>query len=125
LAPFFAMTKEPSMKHSVKSSPPRSFTSSTSVRRISSNTPKPTHSWKHWWQVWYDGYRSGISFHWAPVCIIHKMPFGICRSSILGRPRLSARTGGLGIKGCTIAHYSSVISIGSSPFGIRAPVYHF
>ena len=44
--PFFAMTKLPSMKHSVKSSLPRSLTSNTRARSNFSNTPAWTHSWK-------------------------------------------------------------------------------
>jgi len=51
-APFFAMTKLPSMKHSLKSNLPRSLTSLTSARSTFSNTPARTHSWKRRWQVW-------------------------------------------------------------------------
>ncbi len=43
-APFFAMTKLPSMKHSVKSSLPRSFTSLTRACSTFSKTPACTHS---------------------------------------------------------------------------------
>jgi len=118
LAPFFAMTKVPSMKHSVKSSPPRSFTSFTNARRMSSNTPERTHSWKRRWQVWYGGYRSGISFHCAPVRMIHKMPLRISRLSRRGLPRPSGRFGGSGISGWMMSHCSSVRSIGSPPFWI-------
>jgi len=51
-APFFATTKLPSMKHSLKSSLPRSLTSLTNARSSFSNTPDLTHSWKRRWQVW-------------------------------------------------------------------------
>lgn len=52
LAPFFASTKVPSMKHSLTSRPPRSFRSCARVCKIFSNTPDRTHSWKRRWQVW-------------------------------------------------------------------------
>ena len=113
LAPFFAMTKVPSMKHSVKSRSPRSCISCTNVRRITSNVPERTHSWKRRWHVWYGGYRSGISFHWAPVRMIHRIPLRISRLSRRGLPRPSARFGGSGISGLITFHCSSVRSIGS------------
>jgi len=115
LAPFFAMTKVPSMKHSVKSRSPRSFMSCTSALRITSNAPERTHSWKRRWQVWYGGYRSGISIHCAPVRMIHNIPLRISRSSRRGLPRPSGRFGGCGMKGLTMFHCSSVRSTGSSP----------
>jgi hypothetical protein len=115
LAPFFAMTKLPSMKHSVKSSSPRSFMSCTSALRIASNVPERTHSWKRRWQVWYGGDRSGLSFHGAPVRMIHKIPLRISRLSRRGLPRPSRRCGGSGIRGLRISHCSSVRSIGLSP----------
>ena len=123
--PFLAGANVPSMKDSSMSMPPRSRRSLAMVRRMPSSVPSRAHWAKRRWQVWYDGYLSGISFHCAPVRIIHKMPFIIRRSSILGRPRPSARFGGLGINGSITNHCSSVRSIGSSPFGFRATVYHF
>jgi hypothetical protein len=116
--PFFAMTKVPSMKHSVKSSLPRSLTSRTSARSTCSNTPARTHSWNLRWQVWYGGYRSGRSRQEAPVRMIHKMPFRISQSLTLGRPRPSARRVGLGSKRFTTSHCSSLRSIGSLPFRV-------
>jgi hypothetical protein len=113
--PFFAMTNVPSMKHSVKSSLPRSLTSLTSARKTCSKTPARTHSWKRRWQVWYGGYRSGKSCQVAPVRRIHKMPFRISRSWTLGLPRPSARRVGLGSKRFTTSHCSSLRSIGSLP----------
>lgn len=115
LAPFFAMTKVPSMKHSVKSRSPRSFMSFTNILRITSNVPERTHSWKRRWQVWYGGYRSGKSFHGAPVRMIHKIPLRISRLSRRGLPRPSGRFGGCGMRGLITSHCSSVRSIGSSP----------
>ena len=115
-APFFAMTKLPSMKHSVKSSLPRSLTSFTTARKIASKTPERTHSWNRLWQVWYGGYRSGKSCQRAPVRKIQRMPFRISRSLTLGRPRPSARRVGFGRSGLMISHCSSLSSIGSLQF---------
>jgi len=114
-APFFAMTKLPSMKHSVKSSLPRSLTSFTRARSTFSKTPAWTHSWKRRWQVWYGGYRSGKSCQRAPVRKIQRMPFRISRSLTLGLPRPSALVTGLGRSRLTIAHCSSLMSTGSLP----------
>src|SRR5512138_511201 len=114
-APFFAMTKLPSMKHSVRSKPPRSLTSLTRTRSTSSKTPFSTHSWKRRWQVWYGGYRLGISCQGAPVLRIHKIPFRIARSSTLGRPLPSARRSTFGSSGLMTAHCSSLRSIGPLP----------
>jgi hypothetical protein len=114
-APFFAMTKLPSMKHSVKSSLPRSLTSFTRARNTFSKTPAWTHSWKRRWQVWYGGYRSGKSCQRAPVRKIQRIPFRISRSLTLGLPRLSALVTAFGRSALTIAHCSSLISIGSLP----------
>jgi hypothetical protein len=109
------MTKLPSMKHSLKSSLPRSLTSLTNARSSFSNTPDLTHSWKRRWQVWYGGYRSGKSCQRAPVRKIHRMPFRISRSLTLGLPRPSALLVGLGSNGLTISHCSSLRSIDSLP----------
>ncbi len=124
-APFLAITKLPSIKHSVKSSLPRSLTSFTNARNNRSNTPELRHSWKRRWQVWYGGYRSGKSCQRAPVRNIQRMPFRISRSSTLGLPRPSTRLAGLGRSGLMISHCSSLRSIGSLPFWVRASVYHF
>lgn len=125
-APFLAMTNVPSIKHSLRSSPPRSRRSVARVIRICSNIPERTHSWNRRWQVWYDGYRSGMSRHGAPVRITHRMPLRISRSSIRGLPRPSGRRGGTGISGSTTCHCSSVRSIGSaSLFALRPILHHF
>ena len=115
VAPFLAMTKLPSMKHSLRSRPPRSCTSFTRARKISSNTPFSTHSRNLLWQVWYGGYRFGMSCQGAPVRKTHKIPFRIARSSTLGRPLPSARRSTFGSKGSTTAHCSSLRSIGPLP----------
>ena len=124
-APFLAITKLPSMKHSVRSKPPRSLTSRTSARNTSSKTPFSIHSWNRRWQVWYGGYRFGISCRGAPVRKTHKMPFRIARSSTLGRPLPSARRGAFGSTGTTTAHCSSLRSIGPLPTRDWTGVYHF
>ncbi len=66
-APFFATTKVPSMKHSERSSLPRSFRSRASASKIRSYVPSRTQRWNRRWQVWYGGYWSRRSAHWAPV----------------------------------------------------------
>src|SRR5215211_1398314 len=124
-APFLAMTKLPSMKHSVRSKPPRSFTSLTRARRTFSKTSFSTHSWNRRWQVWYGGYRLGISCQGAPVRKTHKIPFKIARSSTLERPLPSARRSTFGINGSTIAHCSSLRSILPLPTRVWTKVYHF
>src|SRR5512138_2486705 len=124
-APFLAITKLPSIKHSVRSKPPRSFTSLTRARRTFSKTPFSTHSWNRRWQVWYGGYRLGISCQGAPVRKTHKMPFRIARSFTLGRPLPSARRLILGSNGSTLAHCSSLRSIDPLHSWGWTSVYHF
>jgi hypothetical protein len=109
-APFFAITKVASIKHSAKSSLPRLRRSAASASSTPRSTPDLTHCWKRRWQVWYEGKRSGKSCQRAPERKIHRMPFNICRSSRLGRPLPSFRFGGLGIRGSMISHCSSVNS---------------
>ena len=110
-APFFATTKVPSMKHSAKSMPPRFSRSCASASRILRMIPSPTQTEKRLKQVVDDGYRSGKSFHAAPVRNTHNTPFMTARLSCTsGRPFPSARISGSGIKGSRIAHCSSVSS---------------
>lgn len=85
--PFLAPEKEPSMKASDRSILPRSSKSSANTPRIWANTPARVHCWKRRWQVWYGGYRSGKSFHGAPVRRTHKMPLSKSRGSRGGLPR--------------------------------------
>jgi hypothetical protein len=56
IAPFFATTKVPSMKHSERSIFPRSSRSRAKACSTSSSTPERTHCWKRRWRVWYGGY---------------------------------------------------------------------
>ena len=109
--PFFAGAKEPSMKASRMSMPPRSRKSSANVRRISSKIPPFDHVWNQRWQVWYGGYRSGKSFHGAPVRRIQRIPLRTSRGFRRDRPRGSDRSLGDGIKGSNRVHCSSVKSI--------------
>jgi hypothetical protein len=109
-APFFATTNVPSMKHSLKSSPPLVLRSWARVSSTSFRTPPLTHCWNLRWQVWYGGNRSGRSFHLAPLRSIQSMPFRTSRLSLHGLPRPSWRLARDGIRGSMIAHCSSVNS---------------
>src|SRR5262249_53296297 len=51
-APFLAPTKVPSMKASVRSSPPRLWRCSASAWSTRCNVPSQHHCWKRRWQVW-------------------------------------------------------------------------
>lgn len=106
-APFFATTKVPSMKHSLSSSPPRSFKSFASASSIKRSVPSRTHCWKRRWQVWYGGKRGGRSYQRAPLRNIHRMPLNTSRSSRRGRPRT---TSGWGSRGSSKCHCSSLSS---------------
>ena len=111
VAPFLAGANVPSMKPSLRSIPPRSRKSSASAVNIFSNMPDSVHCWNRRWQVLFGGYRSGKSFHCAPVRRIHKMPLSISRGSTTGRPCLPGPLLGWG-KYCEIRfHCSSVMSI--------------
>ena len=109
--PFLAMTKVPSMKHSVKSRLPRSFTSSTSFLRIFSNVPERTHSWKRRWQVLFGGYRSGRSAHWAPVRKIQSTPLRTALGFCGGLPDFPGWALGFGMYSTIRCHCSFVRSI--------------
>lgn len=104
--PFFAGENDPSIKVSRMSRPPLFLRSSANVRRILSNTPSCDHVWCQRWHVDLGGYRSGRSFHCAPVRSIHRMPLSTSRGSFRERPRGSARSKGDGIKGSSSFHCS-------------------
>jgi hypothetical protein len=108
--PFFATTKVPSMKHSVRSISPRSCKSQAKDCNTLSRTLSLTQRWKRRWHVWYGGYRSGRSFHGAPVRSIQRIPLSTSRLSRQGRPLLSSLSTGFGISGSSTAHCSSVRS---------------
>ena len=111
VAPFLAGANVPSMKPSLRSMPPRSRKSSASAINIFSNMPDSVHCWNRRWQVLFGGYRSGRSFHCAPVRRIHKMPLSISRESTTGRPCLPGPLLGWGKYFEIRFHCSSVISI--------------
>lgn len=108
-APFFATVKVPSMKHSVRSIPPRSSRSRARASSIFLRAPAFTQRLNRLKQVDGDGKRSGRSAHEAPVRKTKSTPSITARSSwTSGRPRPSARTGDGGISGERMAHCSSV-----------------
>jgi hypothetical protein len=109
--PFLAGAKLPSTNASVRSKPPRSFKSCATASSTCSRTLERTQFWKRRCAVWYEPYRSGKSFHGAPVRSIHRIPFRVLRRSLHGRPRRSARTRSGGKMVSTICHCSSVRSI--------------
>ena len=109
--PFFAGTNVPSIKHSLRSRPPRSLRSCATANNTCSSTPERTHCWKRRCAVWHAPYRGGRSFHGAPVRKIQRIPFHTVRRSVHGRPRRSARTRSGGKMDSTIFHCSSVRSI--------------
>ena len=88
--PFLALAKVPSIKHSVMSIFPRFFISTANLWSILSHVPDLHNSWKYRWQVWYGGYRSGMSCHGAPVRQTHRMPSITPRMLTLGLPRVPA-----------------------------------
>jgi hypothetical protein len=106
--PFLAATKVPSMKHSERFNPPRSFKSSARVRRTAFRVPDRTHCWNRRWQVWWGGNSSGRSCQAAPVRRIQRTPSNTSRVSLQGRPRPSIRRGSGGINGLIFSHCSSV-----------------
>jgi len=106
-APFFATTKVPSMKHSLKSRPPRSFKSAASASKILRSVPFRAHSWNRRWQVWYGGKRGGKSYQRAPLRRIHKMPLSTSRSSRRGLPLGLLVCGNSGLINCHCASLSS------------------
>ena len=108
--PFFAVTNVPSIKHSERSTSPRSCKSRAKASKTVRRVPSLDHCWNLRWQVWYGGNRSGKSCHRAPDLRIHRTPLMTSRVSFHGLPRLSSRRGGSGIKGAKTAHCSSVSS---------------
>ena len=111
-APFFAGANVPSMKASRKLSLPRSRKSSARASSTVSNTPSFRQRWNHLWQVWYGGYRSGKSFHGAPVRKTQRIPFRMARGSLsTGLPCPLGPLGLSGRRGASRFHCSLVISI--------------
>jgi len=102
--PFLALAKVPSIKHSVMSIFPRSFRSFAIPQRTLSQTPTCTQFWKYRWQVWYGGYLSGISFHWALVLQIQIIPLSTWRLSCGGLPFLPGKLFDFGSRWEIISH---------------------
>jgi hypothetical protein len=108
--PFLAVTKVPSIKHSLRSTSPRSRRSAAKASSTRRSVPSRDHCWNLLWQVWYGGNLSGKSCHRAPDLRIQRTPLMTSRVSLHGLPRPSSRRGGSGISGAKIAHCSSVSS---------------
>ena len=106
--PFFADTNVPSMKHSDKSNPPRSFRSSARVLKTRVNTPDRTQLWNLRWQVWYGRNSFGKSCQAAPVLKTQNIPSKTSRVSFHGLPRPSGLRDTGGINGPIFSHCSSV-----------------
>ena len=87
-APFFAETKVPSMKTSAQSIWPFLSSLRMKIRQIFSQTPCSSHSFNRLQQVLGLGYRSGKSFHLAPVRRIQRMPSNTNRLFCQGLPLL-------------------------------------
>jgi len=106
-APFFAGKKLASTKTSSQSRIPSWSSSERKARHISLRTPSSYHSLNRRQQVDGCGYRSGRSFHLAPVFRIQRIPSNTNRSSALGRPPFLPPDF-LGIWRLTLRHCSSV-----------------
>jgi hypothetical protein len=92
-APFFAGAKVPSMKASLQSSCFASSRSLRNARHNESQTSARSHSPSRRQHVAYAGYRSGRSFHRAPVRSTQRIPSIHARSSARGRPPLGFALG--------------------------------
>ena len=103
-APFFADTKLPSMKHSPHWIWPFLSKASINFRQIFSHVPSSSQSFKRLQQVLGLGYRSGKSFHLAPVRNIQRMPSSVSRFLFHGLPLLLS----FGSNGSTCSHCFSV-----------------
>lgn len=120
--PFLAPVKEPSINASRTSMPPRSAKSSASASSTRLNVPSRAHRWKRRWHVWYGGYRSGKSFHGAPVRNTQRTPLSTSRGSRHGRPRPSGRHRGFGNSGSITIHCSFVRSISQGSAITKPPL---
>mgnify|MGYP001825942129 CR=1 FL=1 len=109
LAPFFAEAKLPSAKVSSQSSWPCSSSSDKNLRQIANHTPCSSHCCNRRQQVLADGYRSGRSFHRAPLRKTQMMPSKTSRLLRGLRPPLGDCLW-TGNKGSYFSHCSSVIN---------------
>lgn len=115
-APFFAGKKLASTKTSSQSRIPRWSRSERKARHMFLNTHSFSHFLSRRQQVDGWGYRSGKSFHLAPVLQTQRIPSNTKRSSALGRPPLGPRTC-LGMRGSIFAHCASVNITSRTPIG--------
>ena len=107
--PFFATTKVPSIKHSLRSMPPRSSRSRANDSNMLRITPCLTQRLNRRKQVDDEGNLSGKSIQQAPVRNTHNTPSITARSSCnTGRPLPSDLTSAGGIKGAIKFHCISV-----------------
>lgn len=106
-APFFAGKKLASTNTSSQSRMPLWSNSERKARHMSLSTSASYHSLRRRQQVEGFGYRSGRSFHLAPVRSIQSIPSNTSRSSALGRPPFGP-TDFFGIRGSIFRHCSSV-----------------
>ena len=104
--PFFAGAKLPSIKASCQSSAPFSSSMERKFLQTSSQTPSSSQSLNLRQQVDGLGYRSGRSFHRAPVRSTQRIPSRTSRLSIAGRPPLGFRFC-VGSSGSNSFHWSS------------------
>ena len=106
-APFFAGKKLASTNTSSQSRMPLWSNSERKARHMSLRTSSSYHSLSRRQQVEGFGYRSGRSFHLAPVLSTHSIPSNTKRSSVLGRPPFRP-TDFFGMRGSIFFHCSSV-----------------
>jgi hypothetical protein len=106
-SPFFAGKKLASTNTSSQSRMPLWSSSERKPRHMSLRTSASYHSLSRRQHVEGWEYRSGRSFHLAPVLSTHSIPSNTNRSSALGRPPFGP-TGFLGIRGSIFFHCSSV-----------------
>src|SRR5512139_362175 len=106
-APFLAGKKLASTNTSSQSKIPSWSNSERKARHMSLRTSCSYHSLKRRQQVEGFGYRSGRSFHLAPVLSTHSIPSNTKRSSVLGRPPFRP-TNFFGMRGSIFFHCSSV-----------------
>src|SRR5690606_127776 len=117
-APFFAGANVPSAIPSSQwiCRSPSSWPSSR--LQASAKIPASTQALNRLQQVAGEGYRSGKSFHRAPVCRIHKMPSRHGRGGTRGRPPFEL-TGGSGKRSAIRSHWESLTNGGGA---VRDPV---
>jgi hypothetical protein len=118
LAPFFAEAKLPSAKVSSQSSWLCSSSSDKNLRHIFSQTPCASHCCNRRQQVLADGYRSGRSFHRAPLRKTQIIPSKTSRLLRGLRPPWGDCVW-IGNRGSSFSHWSSVINV--SCFAIKNP----